>query len=184
MPPLEKIGALEPQQEALRLQLAPAAAYAPTTARYPASRGAEQAPPAGASGTLVETPTVPTGTARREYESYENIESQRTILAATTAFADVATFAGAPDVIHVFTIGGPVDVRIRYRGRAPSSFVQIPSNGQLELKTAGEVVEARDPGGGGGQAVISTGRYASRSIAVRTLGVTPRFPTLAEAPPS
>jgi len=111
---------------------------------------------------------------KREYESYENLEAFRTVLAAGTVFQEVASFSGTVDSVHINTIGGPVDVRVRFRGVAPSNFVQIPSNGQLELRVRAEFIEARDPGGGGAQALLITGRYGSRHIDVRAHRSGPR----------
>jgi hypothetical protein len=103
----------------------------------------------------------------RVAETFDNIESFRAILLATTAFQEVASFSGTADSVHINTIGGPVDVRVRFRGEAAGGFVQIPANGNIELKARAQFVEARDPGGAGAQAVITTGRYVSRGIDVR-----------------
>lgn len=104
---------------------------------------------------------------RRTAETFESVESFRTILAAGTTFATVSQFSGRPDSIFVAAIGGPVDVRFRYRGEAAPGFAQIPANQNIEFKVGAEIVEARDPGGGGGQALLVTGRYLSRDIDVR-----------------
>lgn len=103
----------------------------------------------------------------RVAETFDNLEGFRAVLAAGTAFQEVASFSGTADSVHVNTIGGPIDVRVRFRGEAPGFPIQIPANGQLELRARAQFIEARDPGGGGAQAVIVTGRYVSRQIDVR-----------------
>jgi hypothetical protein len=112
----------------------------------------------------VEATRVPS---RREYESFDNLESFTAILTATTSFQEVASFSGTPESVHINTIGGPVDVRVRYRGEAAGNFVHLPANGQLELKVPAQFIEARDPAGAGAQAVMCTGRYGSRGIDIR-----------------
>jgi hypothetical protein len=122
----------------------------PSTPGYPQERQSAQRPAAS-----------------REIESFDNVESFRAILAATTTFQEVASFSGTADSVHINTIGGPVDVRLRFRGEAPGGFIQIPSNGNFDIRARAQFIEARDPAGAGAQAVISTGRFASRGIDVR-----------------
>lgn len=173
MPPLERISALEPFQEAERLRLAPAAAYAPTTARYPAGRGDEPAPPAVASGTLAEAATVPTGTGRREYETLDWYEELLFLIPAGAAFVEAGRFATRPDKIVVRTNLSSVEIRLRPRGGAPGDFIRVRVAEPLTFPTGAEVVEARDPAGVGGQTIFITGLYNSKQPHIRALGAAP-----------
>jgi len=103
----------------------------------------------------------------REYESFDNYESQRLVLAATTAFQEIISFSGTPESIIIDATAAGVDVRFRNLGEAAPNFIRLEGAGERRFQLRARIVEARDPTGAGGQGVTATGRYASRSIDVR-----------------
>jgi len=105
--------------------------------------------------------------ARRTTESFDWYESARIVLAASTVFQEIITFSGRPDSIILDTTAAGVEFRLRNRGTAPGSALRIEGIATRVLDVSAEIVEARDPGGVGGQGVTATGRWASRNIDVR-----------------
>jgi len=177
MPPLERIAALEPQQETLRLQLQDEPSHAPTTARYPPARGEQHAPPPGASGTLAEASTVPTGAGRREYETLDWYEELLFLIPAGAAFVEAGRFATRPDKIIARTNLSSVEIRLKPRGGAPGDFLRLRVAEPITFPTGAEIIEARDPAGAGGQTIFITGLYNSKQPAVRALGAAPMSAT-------
>lgn len=122
----------------------------PSTPTYPSCRPTAQHPAGG-----------------REYESFDQYESNSITLAASTVFQEVITFSGTPESIVVDVSAVNVEVRFRNRGEAAFSPIRIQSAGERRFQVRAQIVEARDPTGAGAQLVTATGRFASRSIAVR-----------------
>jgi len=112
-------------------------------------------------------PTAQHPAAGREYESFDQYESASVTLAASAVFQEVLTFSGTPESIVVDVSAAGVEVRFRNRGEAAFSPILIQGAGERRFQVRAQIVEARDPAAGGGQLVTATGRFASRSIAVR-----------------
>lgn len=123
---------------------------APSTPGYPAERASAQRLAGG-----------------RDYESYDQVESNVITLAAGTAFQEVITFGGRPESILIDASAAGIDVRFRHRGEAPFAPSRILHAGETRFQVSAEIVEARDPAGAGGQLISVHGRFASRSIDTR-----------------
>ena len=119
-----------------------------------------------------ESAELPAG--HREYESFDNYESQRIVLAASTAFQEVISFSGTPESIIIDATAAGIDVRFRNLGEAAPNFIRLEGAGERRFQLRARIVEARDPAGAGGQGITATGRYASRSIDVRADRAGPR----------
>jgi hypothetical protein len=102
--------------------------------------------------------------AMRDAPYFDSFEEANITLAATTNFQEVITFGGRPDRLTVTTSGSVVDIRIRDRGAGPGRITRFIASSVADLWTPGEIVEARDSTGAGGQLVVARGYYASRQI--------------------
>lgn len=100
----------------------------------------------------------------RDVPYFDSFEEANITLAATTNFQEVITFGGRPDRITVTTSGAVVDIRVRDRGAGPGRISRFIASSVADLYSPGEIVEARDSTGAGGQLVTARGYYASRNI--------------------
>lgn len=121
-----------------------------------------------------EQPTTERPSAVRNFESFEWYEAGSLVLAANALFQEIITFSGRPDSIEISTIGGPLNFRLRNRGQAAGTPINIPNAGTHNFRLAAEIVEVQDPLGAGAQRASVIGRFASRHIDVRNNRPGPR----------
>lgn len=123
-------------------------------------------------------PSVPSYPAEREsaqmpapyrtYESFAWYEAATFSIPGGTVFAEAARFSGKPDSLLLIAGNANVDVRLRRRGGAAGSTIELATTQPTELKMGDEILEARDRTGAGGQGLIIVARFGSQQIDVRS----------------
>jgi hypothetical protein len=126
-------------------------------------------------------PSAPAGPRVRElyalpraapaYETFQWYEAGRLVLDAVTTFQEVKRFSGKPDSIILSTNSAGVRFRLRNLAEPGGDEFQLDAVGDMHLKVAAEIVEARDATGLGGAQVTAIGRYGSRDIEGRAARV-------------
>jgi len=94
---------------------------------------------------------------------FPRMESRSATLAASTAFQEVARFSGRPDRIDLHASAAAVEFRFRNRGQDSTTGLVVRAAGAYETDASFELVEARDPAGGGGQLVTAVGYWQAES---------------------
>ena len=94
---------------------------------------------------------------------FPRMESRSATLAASALFQEIARFSGRPDRIDLGSSAVGMEFRFRNRGQDATTGLVIRGVGQYETDASFELVEARDPAGGGGQFVTAVGFWSAES---------------------
>lgn len=135
---------------------------------------AARARPGGSEGNRERSPIAdlsgyPRPAAGRDYGPgvvpgrFPRVESRSATLAASTTFQEIARFSGRPDRIDLGASAVGLEFRFRNRGQDATTGLVVRGVGQYETDASFELVEARDPAGGGGQFVTATGYWRDES---------------------
>lgn len=94
---------------------------------------------------------------------YPRYESRTLTLAAVATFQTVALFSGRPDRIDLHASAAGLEFRLRNRGEEQNTVIVMRAAGPYETDISKEIVEVRDPAGGGTQLVTAVGVWAAES---------------------
>ena len=93
-------------------------------------------------------------------EKYERYESTTFTVPAGANFVEAFRFSGRPDTIRLVVDTSALEVRFRIRGRAAGTVARVLPNAAQQTWPSAEIVETRDPLGGGNQSLTIIGFWA------------------------